>query len=526
MPESYRSRQEVRSVTVLERLKASLEDAARYNPNDADPPVAILWPDAGAKWLPICVELRRILPHLLTLGDYDPEQRIGPSIWLRCVVDRALAALAKPDNATPILYLPGVSRQDLKASTSTDRLKPLVELQYRGVCWTQKNGNDWTVEAFLVSNDGGLGLDVAKDKATRDSMLRALTELATTPVDALRGRRLDSEDFDRLFSNDPIRDLLVWLSDAQGVKARWDGDRWSAFRSQCVRDLQFDPVNDGVVVAAERLGMREDGWQTVWDRFAESPVLYPGIPELLDAAMPDDLFADPQSSWPRNNREGEDALRRALLNLASETPTHARKRIAELERDHGARRSWVWAKVDGTPLADAIGHLAELAERTASELGGRSAASMAELYAGGAWKIDAAALSSMAATHSSADTEAVSNCLDTIYRPWLEESAQLLQSLVAKEPLPGGDRSRLDDIRIGPGTVVFFADGLRFDISHRLADALGQRSRTVALTTLWAALPTVTATAKPAVSPVAKQVYGVAGRCRLSSQYRRSAIDH
>ena len=31
-----------------------------------------------------------------------------------------------------------------------DPLKPLVELQYRGVCWTQRNGRDWAVEAFLA----------------------------------------------------------------------------------------------------------------------------------------------------------------------------------------------------------------------------------------------------------------------------------------------------------------------------------------------------------------------------------------
>ena len=37
-----------------------------------------------------------------------------------------------------------------------DAIKPLVELQYRGAVSTQKNGKDWTVRAFLVSDDGGL----------------------------------------------------------------------------------------------------------------------------------------------------------------------------------------------------------------------------------------------------------------------------------------------------------------------------------------------------------------------------------
>ena len=31
-----------------------------------------------------------LLPQLLTFGDYQPEQRIGPVIWLRSVVDRGL----------------------------------------------------------------------------------------------------------------------------------------------------------------------------------------------------------------------------------------------------------------------------------------------------------------------------------------------------------------------------------------------------------------------------------------------------
>ncbi|MCE2437648.1 MAG: hypothetical protein J4F97_06535 [Pseudomonadales bacterium] len=54
-----------------------------------------------------------------------------------------------------------------------------------------------------------MGLDVAWDSATRYAMLRVLGEVAATPVRALRGRRLEAEDFDRLLSNDPIRDVFV-----------------------------------------------------------------------------------------------------------------------------------------------------------------------------------------------------------------------------------------------------------------------------------------------------------------------------
>ena len=137
---------------VIDALASALQAAARYNPDDADRPAAVLWTDREGRWHPVIPQLSRLMPQLLMLGTYQPEQRTGPAIWLRCMVERTLGSPEIPHETTPILYLPGVGRQELGAAeTCPDPLKPLVELQYRGVCWTQKNGRDWTVEAFLVS---------------------------------------------------------------------------------------------------------------------------------------------------------------------------------------------------------------------------------------------------------------------------------------------------------------------------------------------------------------------------------------
>ena len=496
--------------TVIEALAASLETASAHNPNDAEKPAAILWADPDSQWRAIIPRLRRLIPQLLELGEYEPEHRIGPSIWLRCVVERALESPEIPGGATPIVYLPGVGRQALGAAeTCPAHLKPLVELQYRGACWTQRNGRDWTVEAFLVSGDGGLGLNVARDAATRQSLLRALAELATTSVRALQGRRLEADDFDRLFSDDPVRDVLVWLGDAEAVAAGWEVGRRSAFTSRCKADFGFDPDRDGALVAAERLGRREGPWRSVWQRFAESPALYPGIPELLRRAMPNDLFVERRASWPQSNERDEADLRRALVALESEAPPAARERIIELETAHGSRRDWVWAKLDQAPLAGALAPLAALAGRTSRTPGGASLAEMAKLYADEAWQVDAAALSSFAAVKSSADTQAVSRALNAIYRPWLESAARHLQALADKEPLPGPDGQDPGDARVESGAVVLFADGLRFDVSQRLVEHLRTKGRSVEVSTRWAGLPTVTATAKPAVSPVTESIKGV-----------------
>ncbi|HEN46997.1 MAG TPA: BREX-1 system phosphatase PglZ type B, partial [Mizugakiibacter sp.] len=482
---------------------------ARYNSNDAVHPYAILWTDHDSQWQPIIPQLRRLMPQLLTLGEYNPSLRTGPAIWLRTVVDGALEDPKIPDGTTPIVYLPDVGRQELRAiQECPERLKPLVELQYRGVCWTQKNGKDWTVEAFLVTEEGGLGLDVARDVVTRRSMLGALTELAMTTVGSLKDKHLEAEDFDKLFSEDPAKDFLLWLSDPESVKSDWNSGRWSAFKSRCKADLKFDPDKDGELVGAEQLGKREGPWEAVWERFAESPALYPGVPALLRNAIPSELFVEP-SSWPQNNEKEEAALRKALLDLENKTPAVAREQIVALGKAHDARRSWVWAKLDQAPLPNALTHLALLAERTASKLGGASVAEMAKLYVDDAWEVDAAALAAMAAVKSTADAQALSKALNAIYRPWLEAAAEHLQALAEKEALPGHEGQGVEDVLVESGGLILFADGLRFDVSQQLAQCMRVKGWSVTLSTRWAGLPTVTATAKPAVSPVVKDIKGL-----------------
>ena len=494
---------------VIEALVGSLKAAAKYNPNDVVHPHAVLWTDHDAQWQPIIPQLRRLLPQLLTFGEYQPEQRIGPAIWLRIVVDRTLPDIALPVDVTPIVYLPGVSRQELRAvQECPDSLKPLVELQYRGACWTQKNGKDWTVEAFLVSEEGGIGLDVARDAITRRAMLGALSELATTSVDRLKGKHLEAEDFDKLFSDDPAKDLLLWLSEPEAVKSGWNSGRWSAFKSRCKADFKFDPDKDGELVGAELLGKRDGPWAGVWERFTESPVLYPGVPELLSKSMPSELFVEP-SSWPQNNEKEEAALRQALHALEKTTPAKAREQILELEKLHGPRRAWVWAKLGQAPLANALGHVAVLAERAATKLGGASTAEMAKLYVDAAWQVDTAALTAMAAVKLAADAQAVGKALNAVYRPWLESAAEHLQTLAEKEPLPGHEGQALEDLLVESGGLVLFADGLRFDVSQRLVERMRAKGWSVTLSTRWAGLPTVTATAKPAVSPVSKSIKGL-----------------
>ncbi len=170
---------------------------------------------------------------------------------------RTLEQADWPASAVPIIYLPGVSRADLRAIETCPRaLQPLAELQYRGLFWSQLNGRDWTLNAFLSSSRGGLNLDLSADQGTQHAMHRALDVLVDTPVDALKGRRLEASDFDALLSADPVRDLLTWMNNPEGTAEEWQGARWDAFRSRCKADWKLDPKTDGV---AGRRGAHQRG---------------------------------------------------------------------------------------------------------------------------------------------------------------------------------------------------------------------------------------------------------------------------
>lgn len=498
--------------TLLEAVRTSLSHAGRFNPGDVVAPAAVLWTDADGQWRPVVEQLRGMMPELLTLGEYDPATRTGPAIWLRTVIEPAVRAdkfadLAWPNGTVPVIYMPKVSRQTLRAvEECPDALKPLVELQYRGAVWTQKNGKDWTIRALLVNDEDGLGLDVAEDKLTLQAMQGALSQLAVTPPARLRGKRLEAEDFDKLMIGDTPRDLLLWLGDPDGTRGQWDQGKWDAFRNRCRQDYGFDPEADGEIGGGEKLGQRKDVWYGVWERFAESPALYPGVPDLLRRAKPKGELIYEKDPWPDENDSMENALRAALVEVGSMKPADARQRLEQLEAEHGPRRGWVWARLGLCPLAGAMAHLAVLAKRTVTALGGDSADGMAKLYAEGGYLADDAALRALACAKSAEDVAAVRAAVRCVYLPWLDDTARQFQACLAAKALPTVEQQ--EGVEADAGECVLFADGLRFDVGQRLASMAGARQLEASAGWRWAALPTVTATAKPAASPVAGAVRG------------------
>ena len=143
---------------------------------------------------------------------------------------------------------------------------------------------------------------------------------------------------------------------------------------------------------------------------------------------------------------------------------------------------------------------------TATPLTGGTLADMVKAYTEGGWKADAAVLDALAAVTKPADQEAVNTAVAHVYKPWLRDAAELFQKRVSETPLPGREKPRLDSVP--SGTCVLFADGLRYDVGQKFLAMLAGRVGEIQPSHQFVALPSVTPTSKPAVSPVAGKSKG------------------
>lgn len=503
------------SMTLKDALISALRAAGKFNRSAQTQPAAVLWTDAERQWESVVPLLKGGEQLILTLGDFEPDDSKslrGPAIWLKCATAGTLPEVPRSDSP-PVIYLPGVSRSDLRAIESCPReLQPLAELQYRGVFWSQANAKDWTVKAFLTSKNGGLGLDVVQDKAAQEALTRVMKAgvLLERTLDEVQSHQINAAWLDSLLAPNPTRDILAWLNSPDEAKAQWAGGRWEIFVSRCKKDFGFDPVTEGELTAAERLAVHEGAWAAVWEQYRDSYTSFPRVAEQLGRVQPPapkGLFDDPAglSGYPRANDDAECALRYQLNAIGAMPPSQARAAILDAEKDHGSRRQWLWSRMDRAPLAQALEHLAEVAALSAQVPGGTTPDQLAEKYQEGAWRVDAAAVKALAAVHAKVDVEAVSAALRAIYVPWLEDSAQRFQEVTKAQgglnscvPGPASDAA---------GLCTVFVDGLRYDAAAVLQTMLGSVG-TAALSAAWTSIPSVTASGKVWASPVAHAVAG------------------
>ena len=126
--------------SIFDKVILALKQAENHNSSVMIKPEVILWPDPEHQFSEVITVLQESLPQLMDYGSIAPELRQGPAIWLKCMITRMLPEANWGIDETPIVYLPGVSKADLRnVENAVFNFQPLLEYQYTGTLFLQEN---------------------------------------------------------------------------------------------------------------------------------------------------------------------------------------------------------------------------------------------------------------------------------------------------------------------------------------------------------------------------------------------------
>lgn len=493
--------------SIFDKVIQALKQAEQHNSNIMVKPEVILWPDPERQWTEVIPVLQVEFPQLLVYGTYDPSKMQGPAIWIKCMVAKTLPEANWEDEATPIIYLPGVAKNDLRNVEKAGlEFQPLLEYQYTGTLFTQENGKEWTILAFVENTISGLGLKISKDTSTKDSLKKALPNILQDG-EVLYGKTIIDADYlnNQLFP-DIIPAILKWMCKGDAFLQNMDSGKRETFANLCQSQYDFIPDYRNIKAIAEKLGSQRNSWKYVWQMFANAPKKHPEIQELLRLAKPTDLgldmFGFPEESWPQVNEAKEEELRAALGKASKLQPKDALTSLKVLEKNHQNRRTWVWAELGYSPLSNALQHLNLMALKATESFPSGSIDELKNYYVSEGFIADQAMRKSLAAVKTEKDKTLVKALIKSIYQPWLESVTNKFQGLVAQDASIFTNQTAA----IETESFVLFVDAFRFELAEEFCKRLIKLKYKVTCDAGWSAIPTLTATAKPAISPIATAV--------------------
>jgi hypothetical protein len=495
------------SNNLLDHIKSAVANAKSYNSSQVVAPNVILWPDPEEQWLSIIDILRTEIPALLTYGKYDLEQNQGPAIWIKCMVNRALPEADWSEDEIPVIYLPGIAKSDFKnIEEASHSLQPLMEYQFTGNLWLQENGKEWTILAFMENEDQGLGLNIVRDAITKYALQKTLRTYLLEGKSYFKGQ-VTADFLNQKLVPDSIPNLLKWMEGGDEALKSLTQDELDGFKDIIKSQYGLELDHSLVLDFALSLGKKKDSWINVWQYFANAPHKYPKVIDYLNQATPSDLgtgmFQLPEDSWPSVNANKEKALEVGLNKLANKSAIEAHKDLIVLWEEHKMRLQWVWVEMGASPFAISLPYLLQLAELSSKTYDNSSIEGLTKYYKEEGYNIDSA-LRNLALSGSSKEhKEMLSNMAKLFYQPWIEKLTLRFQELAKENP---NDIINLDSAKvIGDAQFLLFVDAFRYDLAIEFCTHLPNNFE-VELNQSWSALPSLTATSKPSVSPIASKL--------------------
>ena len=495
------------SNSIYDKVVHALKQAENHNSNVMVKPEVILWPDPENQWIDVIEVLQESIPHLLIYGSYDPAKKQGPAIWLKCMMAKVLPEANWDADTIPIIYLPGVAKSDLRnVENAVFNFQPLLEYQYTGTLFTQENGREWSILAFVENPMNGLGIKVAKDLATKEALRKTLPSIFQDGEILANKTIIDADYLNNQLFPDIIPTILKWLCKGDVLLNTMDAGKQEVFTNLCISQYEFEPDYKNIKAIAEKLGSQKNAWKYVWQLYATAPHKYPEIEDLLRLAKPADLgigvFALPDESWPQVNEQREGALAQALTKAAKQDAEKALVTLHDLKNEHKGRRNWVWFELGKSPLADALHYLVHMAAKASEAFPSASVEDLKDYYTTNGFSVDQFMRKSLAAVKSEKDKNIVKSIIHLFYRPWLESITHKFQKLVEQDASIFTSQKAVKETE----SFVLFVDAFRYELAEEFFNRLAKYKMKVSLKAGWSAIPSLTPTSKPSVSPIATAV--------------------
>jgi len=419
------------------------------------------------------------------------------------MVARVLPEANWGENVSPIIYLPGVSKSDLRnVENARLEFQPLLEYQYTGTMFVQENGKEWTILAFMENPVQGLGLRVAKDEATKNALKKVLPRIFRDNEIFEGKTNIDCDFLNNQLFPDIIHNILKWMCVGDSFLQEMQSDKRDVFINICKTQYDFTPDHKNIFSITEKLGTQRNQWKYVWQMYATAPKKYPQIEELLRSAKPEDMgegvFAIPEESWPQVNEQFENELRLSLEKVSKLTPDKVLAKLIELNNQHQKRRDWVWSELGYSPLSGSLPFLVGMAEITSKVFPSLSVNEIRDYYISEGYLADQYMRKAMATVKTDKDRTVVKSIVRLLYAPWLELITKKFQALIQKDPSVFTNKTAVAESE----SYVLFVDAFRFELAKEFEECLLKIGYKTNLTSDWSAIPTVTPTAKPDVSPL------------------------
>jgi hypothetical protein len=493
--------------SIYDKVLKALKQAEQHNSSIMVKPEVILWPDPEKQWSEVICTMQEELPQLISYGKYNQDQKQGPSIWIKCMVTRVLPEADWDENVTPIIYLPGVSKGDLRnVENAKLEFQPLLEYQYTGTMFVQENGKEWTILAFMENPVQGLGLKVAKDEATKNALKKVLPRIFRDNEIFEGKTNIDCDFLNNQLFPDIIHNILKWMCSGDSFLQEMPEGKRDVFINICRTQYDFAPDHKNIFSIAEKLGEQRNQWKYVWQMYANAPKKYLQIEELLRSAKPEDLgegvFAIPEESWPQVNEQLENELRESLEKLGKSSSDKIFAKLNELNNQHQKRRGWVWSELGHSPVCCSLPFLVDMAEIASKSFPSLSIDEIRDYYINEGYLADQYMRKAFASVKSDKDKQVIKSIIRMLYAPWLESITKKFQALIQKDSSVFTNITAVTESE----SYVLFVDALRFELAKEFEQCLSKFGYKTNLTSAWSAIPTVTPTAKPDVSPLATEV--------------------